>query len=179
MDMLVVDDRAIRTSLERALRLEGFDVRLADDGDVALDACRGRAARGERSDLDAGLEETFEDAQRFFDGQLYPDGKPKEAYRRDSSDTVWQATLRGRVVPHTGPLVDPLPQPTTEARLRRVRAGAARRGVRLRGGRAGPALAHLRERVVPRARELWSPDTSRSRGRRPRSTPASPGSARS
>ena len=40
MDILVVDDDgAIRSSLERALRLEGFAVRLADDGDVALEAC--------------------------------------------------------------------------------------------------------------------------------------------
>jgi DNA-binding response OmpR family regulator len=40
MDILVVDDDgAIRASLERALRLEGFSVRLADDGDVALEAC--------------------------------------------------------------------------------------------------------------------------------------------
>ena len=43
MDILVVDDDgAIRSSLERALRLEGFEVRLADDGDVALEACAAR-----------------------------------------------------------------------------------------------------------------------------------------
>ena len=43
MDILVVDDDgAIRSSLERALRLEGFAVRLADDGDVALKACAAR-----------------------------------------------------------------------------------------------------------------------------------------
>lgn len=38
--LVVDDDRAIRESLGRALRLEGYDVTLADDGAAALEAIR-------------------------------------------------------------------------------------------------------------------------------------------
>jgi two-component system response regulator MprA len=42
MRILVVDDEpAVRTALERALRLDGFDVALAEDGRAALDALAG------------------------------------------------------------------------------------------------------------------------------------------
>ncbi len=45
MRILVVDDEpAVRASLERALRLDGYDVALANDGRGALDALAGRPA---------------------------------------------------------------------------------------------------------------------------------------
>ena len=45
MRILVVDDeRAVREALERALRLEGYEVELAEDGQQALLALAGRSA---------------------------------------------------------------------------------------------------------------------------------------
>jgi phosphoserine phosphatase RsbU/P len=45
MRILVVDDeRAVREALERALRLEGYEVELAEDGQQALMALAGRSA---------------------------------------------------------------------------------------------------------------------------------------
>jgi two-component system response regulator PrrA len=40
--LVVDDDPGVRRALDRALRLEGFGVRLAQDGDEALEAVRGR-----------------------------------------------------------------------------------------------------------------------------------------
>jgi len=41
--ILIVDDEAcIRLALERWLRLRGFDVDVAEDGDVAIEKCRSR-----------------------------------------------------------------------------------------------------------------------------------------
>ena len=42
--LIAEDDRAVRESLERALRLEGYDVRAATNGAEALDALRQRPA---------------------------------------------------------------------------------------------------------------------------------------
>jgi two-component system, OmpR family, response regulator MprA len=40
--LLAEDDRSVRTALARALELEGYDVELAENGEVALAACKER-----------------------------------------------------------------------------------------------------------------------------------------
>ncbi|MHB1538183.1 MAG: response regulator transcription factor [Solirubrobacteraceae bacterium] len=70
--LVVEDDEDIAQALQRLLRMEGYDVRIADDGHVALEAARGFAP--DLVILDLGLPQIdgIDVARRLRDGEDVP-----------------------------------------------------------------------------------------------------------
>ena len=147
MRILVVDDEpAVRVALERALRLEGYDVALAEDGDDALrarGAGRAGARRPRRPDAGARRHRRLPSAA----SRRRPDADP-DAHR-----------ARRRLRPRLGP--------------RRGRRRLPREAVRARGAprarpRAAPADGERRPARRARASRTSSSTRRRTRSARER-----------
>ena len=138
--ILVVDDEpAVRDSLERALRLEGYEIDLAADGAQALAAHGRRRARRRRARRD--------DAARRRPRGVPPDAVDGRPHAGADADRA-----RHRVRPRRRP----------RCRRRRLRREAVR--ARRAARPAARAAAPLRRRGR-RARRCTSPTSSSTRSR--------------
>ena len=149
VQILVVDDEpAVRDSLERALRLEGYEIALAADGAEALAALASDAAGRGRARRD--------DAARRRPRGVPPDARGRRPHPGPDADRA-----RRGLRPRRGPRRGRRRLPRQAVRARRAARAAARAAAPPGAGAAGQVLRFAdldaRPRVAPGASAASAP----------------------